>query len=447
MLHVKRSTDLKRQWVIWELELLLCQNEVQEAAFIEKAKVVHSQEVLDTKVDCAKSVLEARCSYRAAIQEAKTVRGNQLQESEIAYSRALGEAAALRSSQSVALHREHVRLMQELEEPAIREESKSHLSLPSAPPTRASLVEEQPPMAASPTPVHKWSPWPKRWHPFPELQGSTSIDETTLRAMQEGPSSSKRWEAPTWFTSLKPSCVEAFLWDSSIVKEARSCFFSNHSYDWVHDGTNDLPDVFKELAESAGLLGEAIYKIQLSWTGPEEIKQANYALWFLPKGLRFLRAVPTSGSPKVMGLMGIYNPDALWCYAGYTYCPWCGKEGQNEGTVVNHLRITHYRLGLVCNWCFGCPSVTLDSLHQHGCQNCQWYSVPSGLGLSNWPTCPTEGSYKEVKVVIFNQTPFPPEGQKIQQRRCYSPTCLTHLLFSCLTDKTATSISAVAWIA
>ena len=99
--------------MIWELGLLLCQNEVEEAASIEKAKVVHSGEVLDAKVDCTKSVLEAKCSYRAAIQEAKRIRGNWLQESEIAYSRALSKAIALRSSQSAALHREHVRLMQD----------------------------------------------------------------------------------------------------------------------------------------------------------------------------------------------------------------------------------------------------------------------------------------------------------------------------------------------
>ena len=42
MLHVKRSTDLKRQWVIWELGLLLHQSEVEEAASVEKAKVIHS---------------------------------------------------------------------------------------------------------------------------------------------------------------------------------------------------------------------------------------------------------------------------------------------------------------------------------------------------------------------------------------------------------------------
>ena len=167
------------------------------------------------------------------------------------------------------------------------------------------------------------------------------------------------------------------------MKEARLHFFSNHSYNFVDDGTHDLSDVFKELAESAGLLGEAIYKIQLSWTGPEELKQGNYALQSLPKGLRFLRAVPTSESPKVMGLMGIHDLDALWHYAGYTYCPWCGKEGQNKGMVVNHLRTNHYRLGLVCNKCFGCPSVMSDSLCQQGCQDCQQYSIPSGSGLSD----------------------------------------------------------------
>ena len=180
-------------------------------------------------------------------------------------------------------------------------------------------------------------------------QWRMSIDKTTSRAMQEGPSSPKKYEAPVRFTTLKPSHMEAFLWDSSIIQDARACFFSKHSYDFINDGTHDLSNVFKGLAKSAGLLGEAIYEIQLSWTRPEELKQANYALQSLPKGLRFLRAVLTLESPKVMDLMGIHDPDALWHYTGYTYCPWCGKEGQNEGTVVNHLRTTHYRLGFVCD--------------------------------------------------------------------------------------------------
>ena len=116
MLSVKRSTDLKRQQVIWELGLQLCQNEAKEAVANEKAKVLHSREVLNTKVDCAKVVLEAKYNYRVAIQEAKMIRGNQLQELEVAYSKALGKNAAMRSSQSATLHREHIGLMQELRE-------------------------------------------------------------------------------------------------------------------------------------------------------------------------------------------------------------------------------------------------------------------------------------------------------------------------------------------
>ena len=42
ILSVKRSTDLKRQQIIWELGLQLCQNEAKEAAANERAKVFHS---------------------------------------------------------------------------------------------------------------------------------------------------------------------------------------------------------------------------------------------------------------------------------------------------------------------------------------------------------------------------------------------------------------------
>ena len=110
-----------------------------------------------------------------------------------------------------------------------------------------------------------------------------------------------------------------------MVVEARLLFFSKHSCNFNQDGNPDLSKVFKKLAEKAGLLGTGIYEIQACWTGPEEMKQANYTLQSLPKGLNFLRAVPTMESPKVMGLMGIHDPDALRCFASFTYCPWCGK--------------------------------------------------------------------------------------------------------------------------
>ena len=46
-----------------------------------------------------------------------------------------------------------------------------------------------------------------------------------------------------------------------------------------------------------------------------------------------------------MGVKGVHHPDALHCFAGLTFCPWCGKEGQNEGTMVNNLWTMHYKLG------------------------------------------------------------------------------------------------------
>ena len=116
MLSIKRSMDLQRQQIIWELGLHLCQNEAKEAAANEKAKVLHLHRVLNAKVDCTTAVLEARYSYRAAVQEAKTIWGNCLQELEVAYCKALGENTAMRSSKSTTLHREHVKLMHKLEE-------------------------------------------------------------------------------------------------------------------------------------------------------------------------------------------------------------------------------------------------------------------------------------------------------------------------------------------
>ena len=101
------------------------------------------------------------------------------------------------------------------------------------------------------------------------------------------------------------------------------------------------------MAKSAKLLGSSIYEIQEVWEGPDELQQVNYALRSLPKGLKFLPVVPPLNIPKVMGLVGIHDPKALCHFNGMTDCPWCGKEGQNEGTVVNHLQMVHYRL----TWC------------------------------------------------------------------------------------------------
>ena len=141
-----------------------------------------------------------------------------------------------------------------------------------------------------------------------------------------------------------------------------------HSYNFTTEGTHNISEIFRQMAKSAKLLGTSIYRIQELWTGPDELRQANYALRSLPKGLKSLHAVPPSESPKVMALVGMHDPDALCHFNSMTHCPWCGKEGQNEGTVVNHLWMVHYRLGLMCN---DCPSTSLDTLCHHSQQDCQ----------------------------------------------------------------------------
>ena len=125
------------------------------------------------------------------------------------------------------------------------------------------------------------------------------------------------------------------------------------------------------MIKTTGLLCSAIYEIKEAWTGQDELQQSNYAQMTLPKGLKFFRAVSPSEFPKVIGLTGIHDLDMLCHFNGLTPCPWCGKEGQNEGIPVNHLQTVHYKLGLICEKCFGCPSITLEAIHCHDWKNCQ----------------------------------------------------------------------------
>ena len=74
-----------------------------------------------------------------------------------------------------------------------------------------------------------------------------------------------------------------------------------------------------------------------------------------------------------MGLKRIHSPEALQQHSRLIFCLWCGKEGQNERTVVNHLQTMHYHLGLICTHCLNCFMTTADSMHQHA-QLC-WSTV------------------------------------------------------------------------
>ena len=199
------------------------------------------------------------------------------------------------------------------------------------------------------------------------------------KATLEGPPSLKQQEVMPLHKSLTQIYQEAFGWDSSLVRKMREEYFRNHCPNFNNENSCNFTDVFWGMTKTASLLGSAIYEIKEAWTGWDELKQANYALQTLPKGLKFFTAVSPSESPKVMGLEGIHNPDVLCCFSGLTHYPWCEKEGQNKGTIINHLQTVHYKLGLICKKCFGCLSVMLEAICHHGQKDCQ----PSGEGGPN----------------------------------------------------------------
>ena len=221
MLSIKRSSDLNRQWAIWDFEALLKQWEAKEATANERARIVHSRSDLNAKVKCTKVVMKAKYEYQVAVQEARATRCNKLEESEATYLEAIHENTAMKSLQCAADCSEHARLMHELERQALDVENKSHqdfllthqTALSHAPQSlkenlhssyhillgqsslswqcilsaRVPQTDEQPPAITSPKQEPKWSPLPKKQHSLTDTQGDTSADEDFPMASQDFP--------------------------------------------------------------------------------------------------------------------------------------------------------------------------------------------------------------------------------------------------------------------
>ena len=88
-----------------------------------------------------------------------------------------------------------------------------------------------------------------------------SMDEDFPITLQEKSLNPKKGRTADWITGMESNCADAFSWDSNAIKEARARYFTTHSWDWSHGNTEDLSDIFKELTQEAGLLGESIFKI------------------------------------------------------------------------------------------------------------------------------------------------------------------------------------------
>ena len=248
-----------------------------------------------------------------------------------------------------------------------------------------------PTSSSSYCPHGTWIPGPiQTVTPLPNWTVSPLQLETTQKVAPEEPPHSKRRDEMPLHKALTGGQQEPFVRDSDPVWKAREGHYKMNCPHFHCETSHDLTNVFWDMITSAGLLGSQIYKIQEFWEGQSELQYTNDVLRALPKGLQFFCPISPSESPKVMGLACIHNPDMLCHFNGLTFCPWCRKEEQNEGTIVNHLWMIHYKLGLVCGTCFHRPSVTSKAILPHGKKSCQ---QPQGedRGLDNtsssaWPS-------------------------------------------------------------
>ena len=206
--------------------------------------------------------------------------------------------------------------------------------------------------------------------PLPQLDCiPTSVGSHPKSGPKEPPHLKRRDETPLPKV-LTGGKQEAFVRDSDLVQKAREDYYKTNCPHFNCKSSCHLMNVFWEMITSAGLLSSQIYKIWEFLGGQSELQYANNPIRALPKGLQFFCTISPSESPKVMGLAGVHNPKALCCFNSMTFCSWCGKEGQNKGTIVGHLQLTHYKLGLVCGTCFCCPSVTSEAIWHHGWKSC-----------------------------------------------------------------------------
>ena len=240
-----------------------------------------------------------------------------------------------------------------------------------------SLSQEAPPSeqvsaprAPSP-PAPECSARPKWWHTSPDPADVLPPSGTMSKGTPEGPPHSKQQEVMPLHKALTRSCQEAFSQDSHLVRKMREEYFRSHCTNFNNENSHNFTDVFRCMIKTAGLLGSVIYEIKEEWIEQDKLQQAKDVLRTLAKGLKIFGVVSPSKSPKVMGLMGIHDLDTLCHFNRLTHCPWCGKEGQNKGAIVNHLQTVHYKLGLICEKCFSCPSIMLEAICHHGQKDCQ----------------------------------------------------------------------------
>ena len=162
------------------------------------------------------------------------------------------------------------------------------------------------------------------------------------------------------------NCWEGFHWDTNLVQIIRWMYFEVHCPTFNQEGSHDLSSLFREMITSADLLESEIHEIQEVWDWMERPSGMPIMQWGVCQGsLIFPPCVPFG----VAKGYGTKRDSSSWCTLppmGLSYCPWCRKEGQNEGTVLNYLCTTlQIRTGLP--QCL--PSPWYFWVHEESCKS------------------------------------------------------------------------------
>ena len=214
-----------------------------------------------------------------------------------------------------------------------------------------------------PQPSNKW------WHPSSD-QGmpDPGQEEEAPCDLSEEPTHKKQKPLARTFREAQ---WEAFSKDSEVVNVTQQTYHKTHKVMFDQEGSCVLTSVFREMAWETSLLNVKIYEVQEAWTSWWGLKAVNHTAKASQRDIQFFCVVTPTESPNIMGLKGIYSLEALCQWGGQSFCPWCRKEGQNESTVINHLRTVHYHLGLVCALCMDFFATSVDTMrwHMHVCKS------------------------------------------------------------------------------
>ena len=97
---------------------------------------------------------------------------------------------------------------------------------------------------------------------------------------------------------LRGAHKEAFHKDSDLVQNIRWTYFRAHLPVFHKEVTDDLADIFVEMAKMVGLMGTEIHPIQDHWQGKKELHAAKGST----KNLHHFWVVLPIESPKIMDL-------------------------------------------------------------------------------------------------------------------------------------------------